>query len=152
MKKLIVFVLLAICLGVTFEFKNAKMPIFSLPAQEVCFVDDSSYAEKFDVETVQCGDLIFNFCSLNQASKNIDKVKDFEAIQFYFSSTSAEEILKNMKAKIISEENVDGIQIVNAYTPFFAKSVSLNNKKVNLQIASKDGLVIAGLPMILTGY
>lgn len=152
MKKLIVFVLLLACLASTLAFKNEKNPIFSLPAQQVCFVDEKSYADKFEVETVQCGDLIFNFCSLEEAKKNLEKVENFKAMQFYFSTTSFEEIIKTLKADVVSRENVENLEIINAYTPFFSKSVLLDGKKVNLQIAVKDGLVVAGFPMILTGF
>ena len=152
MKKLVVFVLLLACLGATFVFKNEKNPIFSLPAEEVCFVDEKSYADKFSIETVQCGDLIFNFCSLKDARANVDKIGDFKAVQFYFSSISVDKILDCLKADIISKEEVEGLEIVNAYTPYFSKSVNIKNKKVNLQIALKEGQIVVGFPMLLTGY
>ena len=152
MKKLVVFVLLLACLGATFAFKNEKNPLFQMPAEQVCFVDEKSYSDIFDVETVQCGDLIFNFCSLQDARENLGKIKDFKAIQFYFSSISCEELLKTLKAEILSEESPEGLRIINAYTPYFSKSVLIGNKKVNLQIALREERIVAGFPMLLTGY
>ena len=151
MKKVLVFVFLLCCLGATFVFKNGKNPIFSLPAEEVCFVDEEDCSDLLEAETVRCGDLIFHFCSLEKAKENFDKIK-FEAVQFYFSSIQVDEVLRLLKADVISEENVDGLKIVNAYTPYFSKSVFVENKKVNLQIASRENKIVAGFPMLLTGY
>ena len=151
MKKLFVFLLLICCLGATFAFKNENNPIFSLDGiEKVCFVDDEKY-EIMDVQAVNCGDLTFNFCSLSEAKENISKI-NFKAVQLYFSDISTQKLLKTLKASVISEENVQNISIVNAYTPYFSDSVLVENKKVNLQIAVKDGQVVAGFPMILTGF
>lgn len=150
MKKLVVFILLLCCLAATFAFKNEMNPIFALDAQKVCIVADKTC--NFQTETVQCGDLIFNFCPASVARENISKLGDFEAIQVYFLDISVDEILKTMHANVISKESVGEIEIVNAYTPYFGKSVQMSGKKVNLQIAAKSGEVIVGFPMILTGY
>lgn len=152
MKKVVVFVLLLSCLGATYAFKNENNPIFSLPAEQVCVVDDEDLSDLLEAESVHCGDLIFNYCTLQKAKENFEKIKNFDAIQLYFTSTAQDEVLKALKASITSEEFVDGLKIVNAYTPYFSKSVFVKSKKVNLQIASKDGLVVAGFPMLLTGY
>ena len=152
MKKLFVFLFLICCLGATFAFKNEKTPIFAFnEIDEVCFVDDKNY-ENLDLEAVNCGDLVFNFCSLSVARENFSKIDDAKAVQIYLSDISLEEILKKLDAKIVSEENVQNIQIINAYTPHFSKSVFVEHKKVNLQIAFKDGQIVAGFPMILTGF
>lgn len=153
MKKLFVFLILLGCLCSTFAFKNQKNPIFDAKnVEKVCFVDEKSYDDDFFVESVQCGDMFFNFCSLDEAKKHIDQLKTFKAMQFYFVSTPAADILESLKAKIVSTERVENIEIINAYTPYFDKSVVVQGKKVNLQLAAKDGDIVAGFPMILTGF
>ena len=153
MKKLFVFVFLLCCLCATFAFKNQKNPIFAMKnIEKVCFVDEKSYASNFPVETVQCGDLIFNFCSLEEAKKHIDSLKTFKAIQFYFNETSTAEILTELKAEVVSTQSLENIEIVSAYTLFFADCVIVQGKKVNLQIATTNSHVVAGFPLILTGF
>ena len=73
-------------------------------------------------------------------------------MQFYFSSVTLEKILNFLKASKVSEENLDDLTVINAYTPLYAGCVYVQNKKVNVQIAIRDDRIVAGFPVLLSGY
>ena len=146
MKKIVVFLIVLACLCVPFVIK--KQTIFQMPnIASVCLV--TGQKEEFALQTVQSGDLVFNFCSLEEARQHLSEI-DVKGLQFYFANQPIDEVLQTLKADIVSEENVNDIYIINAYTPYFADSVFVQNKKVNLQLAISNGKLIAGFPMILT--
>lgn len=62
-------------------------------------------------------------------------------------------VLQKLSAKIVSTEVLeDGTEVIYAVSNIVPKSVSLNNKKVNLQLANtKDGVVI-GWPLIIGSF
>lgn len=152
MKKLLVFIMLLICLCVTFAFKNVKNPLWNMVGVDrVCLISSENYEKSLDVEAVNCGDLVFNFCTLEVARENISNI-DLKGLEFYFSNIPINDVLKNLKADIVSEELVNSIYIINAYTPYFSQNVFVKNKKVNVQLAVSEGRLIAGFPMILTGF
>lgn len=153
MKKLIVFVFLLCCLSGTAFFKVGANPLFKLKnVEEVCFVSESEFVYA-DVESVACGDKFFNFCSIQTAKENLEKFeKNSDAVQFYFSEITVEEILQKLKADTVESYSSNEIEITLGYTPYVQDCVLVDGKKVNVQIASTENGVIAGFPMILTGF
>lgn len=151
MKRLIVFCLLIAGLFSAIVFKPQTNPLFSIDGVEkVCFVAN----EKFEnLENVNCGDYVFNYCSLQTAKENLEEFqKKSKAVQVYYHDVSLEEVLNKLKANVVSEENIENIKVVVAYTPYVQDCVFVKNKKANLQLAEKDGKLIAGFPAILTGF
>ena len=153
MKKLIVFIFLGLCLFATGFSKLKRNPLFeAYGVEKVCFVANN-HCEVEGVECVECGDMTFNFCTLEVVRKNLDKLqKDLIGLQFYFEDADSDGILRSLNADVVSTENIDGLVVLNCYTPYFDKSVFVKCKKVNLQIAIQEGKVVAGFPVLLTGF
>lgn len=153
MKKFIVFMLIIGCLVSTFHFKSQTSPILSLKnIENVCFVNDKKF-EYADIQNIESGNLVYNYCSLSTARKYLNELqKDCKGIQLYFDSLDFKEILKTLKAEIISQSEIEGIKILYCFTPYYDQAIFQDGKKINLQIALKEGKMIAGFPLILTGY
>lgn len=153
MKKFIVFAVILAAVCCTPLLKLAKNPIFSFSqVEKVCFVK----SEKVNLdgfETVYCGDLVFNYCSFSTAQKNLEILKnDIKSVEFYLKNAKIDEILKKLDAQTISEQTIDGLCVICAYTPYYQDCIFLDGKKVNLQISCVDDQIIAGFPAILTGF
>ena len=154
MKKFIVFIFLAGCLGCTgFVKLKARDSIFDLSGvKKVCLVCEEELEE---MESVRCGDYVFNYCSLDIAKEKYDALST-KGVQLYFEEVDLDEFLdelfKQLKIEVVSESHVKEISILQCYTPYFQDCVYIDNKKVNVQIATTSEGVIAGFPMILTGF
>ena len=150
MKKLIVFILLLACLGSTVGFKSNINPIFSLGnVEKVCFVS----GEKIDgLESVVCGEKFFNYCSLRQAKENLDKIRNSDSYQIYLNEIDVKKVFDLLKFEQISVIELERVTVYCGYSVYGDKSVLIDGKKVNVQIAVTGEGVIAGFPMILTGY
>ncbi len=152
MKRLVVFMFLLCCLGSTALFKFESNPLFNLEGVEkVCFIAD---AELVEAEGVNCGDLVFNYCSLSTAKKNLSEYeKNSIGVEFYFQSdVNLEKILTILKADIVTKIEYENLTVLSAYTPYYQNCVYVDGKKINLQIAISDTNIIAGFPVLLTGY
>lgn len=150
MKKIVAFVLVLLMVGLTYFAKNKEIPLFNLNSiTKVCFVVDEN--EKILGDITQCGTKKFVYMSLDEAREKVGKIK-FDAVQFYFDKDVLKDVLEEMKAEKISSQKVQNVDIEYYYSPLFQDSVLIEGKKANMQIALKEGEVIAGLPLILTGY
>ena len=151
MKKFFVFILIVLVLAGFSFLKASDMELLSLNnIEKVCFIS----SEKFDVdEVVTCGDKYFNSCELNMAKNKFDEfLEKSDSFQLYFEDLTYEELSKNLKFQQVSFEKICGIDVYCGFTPYANKSLFLNGKKINAQIAVMQGKVIAGFPMILSGY
>ncbi len=153
MKRVIVFVFLILCLVMTNLGKLQRNPLFAIDGVEkVCFISGDSF-DAYGVETVKCGELAFNFCSVETARKNLRNFnKNLLGIQFYFSNVQKDDILKSLKSEIVCEEAINKLKVLNCYTPYYQDCIYINGKKVNMQIALSEENIVAGFPVLLTGY
>lgn len=153
MKKMIVFGLILLCLTSTLFVKIETNPLFELKGVEkVCMVSAKDYGGD-NVESVACGNKYFNFCTLKTAKEKIKEIsKDVDGIQFYINNTTFKELCRILKIEIVTFSEVDEMMIYCGYTPYYQNCVFLEDKKVNVQIAVKNEQIVAGFPMILTGY
>lgn len=150
MKKLIVFLFIIALVVGGFSFEGLSKGIFVAEGiEQVCFVSGKQYE---DFESVQCGEKFFNYCSYEKAKEKAFLVKNCDAVQFYTNEESLKAVLDKINYQQLYSEVVEGIEIGYGYSPCYASSVFIDGKKVNVQIARKDGKVVIGFPMILTGY
>lgn len=152
MKKIVVFLMILACVCSTLNFK--KSSLFDLEGVErVCFISEKNYQNE-EISTVECGNKFFNYCSFSTAKRNIENWKnDLDGIQFYYKDTNLEQILKNLKFQQISEQKLDNLQIFYGFTPYYSDCIVLEGKKINVQIVvSEEGTILAGFPVVLTGY
>lgn len=150
MKRLLAFFLLLGILSVLAFYKTDSNPIFDLKAEQVCFVSEKTLK---GCSGVQCGDVIFNYCSYEEAVSNLnDLEKESTAVQLYYEDLSFEVLLSFMKANVVVEEEVDGVLVYYLYSPYCKERVLVQNKFVNMQVVLKGHNLIVGMPIILTGY
>lgn len=151
MKKIFVFILILVCFVSSAFVKNDINPIFGFDnIDKVCIVSASDLQDD-ETQSVACGDKYFNYCSLNVAKTKIQECKDFDAIQFYLTE-DLEEFFKRMKFETIKTSNIENIDIYYGYTPYYQNCIFMDGKKINMQVAVVDQNIIAGFPLILTGY
>ena len=150
MKKLLSFLLILSALASTFVLKNEAGDIFSFDGcEQVCFVSERD----FGFESQRSGDKIFNFCSYEKAKEIYDDVKDeLDGIQFYFKTFDKEKFYKKFRVYELSKSQIDDMDIVYGYTPFFEKAMIIEGKKANFQLVQNEEWTILGFPIILTGY
>lgn len=153
MKKIIVFCLLLSILCSTALVKIETNPLFQTEGvEQVCIVSSSKILDE-SVSNVACGDKFFNYCSFSTAKQNIKKWKNvLNSLQFYYDDMQLQEVFEVLRFSEISSQEIDGLTVYYGYTPYYQDCVLIDGKKVNVQIAVSDGKVIAGFPMILTGY
>lgn len=125
--------------------------MFSLNAvEEICFVSNERF-EGFN--QVECGNKIFNYGTLSQAKNNLSALKQkSDSFQFCLEEIELDSLFKLLKFQEIKTSEIDDIMIIYGYTPYGEKSIYLDGKKVNVQIAVRENKLIVGFPMILTGY
>lgn len=149
MKKLIVFLLIIVFISITSFVKNSQNPLFYFnDVNRVCLVVD---AGSLDGEVINCGNKDFVYYSKEDALEKINNSKIY-AKQFYFDDVNLKEILSVLNADIVSTQEFEDLKIYYCYTPYEQDCVYIENKKVNLQIVFKSNEIVAGLPLILTGY
>lgn len=153
MKKLIVFVLLLCCLATTGFVKVDKNPLWQMTnVEKVCFVCDSDYKSD-KIDSVACGDMFFNYCSLNVAKDNMQMLKkDMSAVQFYLKNQDLKALQEKLKYKHISQTTLENLTVYCGYSPYGQDGVYVDGQKANIQIAVEKDLIIVGFPLILTGY
>lgn len=151
MKKLIIFLFIISIVAGSVLFVDKSSQIFDVDGvEEVCLV--STQKSEVATESVQCGDKYFNYFSFEDAKREIENLKDVDAVQFYAEEENLEKILKTIKFIELYSEEVEQLEIVYGFSPCYKSAVLLKGKKVNVQIAKIGGRVVLGFPMILTGY
>ena len=153
---MLIFVLILSCFCLTFSLKKQTNPLFSFDGvDKVCLISSLNFQEKNieDMQTVVCGDVYFNYCSLSVAKNNLDVLnKNIKGIQFYLSDVGIEDIIARVNGQIVETSQVGDLKIYYAYSPYYDDCVFVNDKKINMQIAEKEEKIVVGFPLILTGY
>lgn len=94
-------------------------------------------------------------CEVSNAKQIKRQLTNITGESFSFSCVEPDEvfyILDNLKAKIVSVEQVDDIKIIYGYINNLSNYIIDNGNKVNIQIAYKNKLVTVGYPIILGSY
>lgn len=153
MKKLIAFVLLVSIL-ISFGRNVGKDNVFDIffNASKVCLISE----KQFDIdakEKVVCGEKIFYYCDVNVAKDAyVKEMQYIDAVQFYFENEEIERILQKVGVRHYWESQIGDLKIYCGYSILFDDFVWVDGKKVNVQIAVREGEIICGFPVILTGY
>lgn len=93
-------------------------------------------------------------CNSQSANKVYSKLNGIVGISFVTKgdNKTLTHIFDDLKLTILSKECVDKFIIYLAHTSLFSNHIMVDNKKVNIQIALKDGDIIIGTPVILGSY
>ena len=151
MKKFLVFVLILACFCSVALFKTESNPLFSCKnVEKVCFISSNEIEE---AQSVKCGDKVFNYCTLQQANEMMSDLKsELDGIEFYIKDITFERLCEILKAEVVSQSKIGELNVFCCYTPYQQNCVVINGKKINVQIAVYEDMVLAGFPMLLTGF
>lgn len=73
-------------------------------------------------------------------------------IDFYGDGSDAEEYLKKVSARVLLREQVDGLDIIYAYTPHVGRSEWVHGRRINLMLAVGGGKISVGVPLLKGCY
>ena len=149
MKRLSILIFLVFALFASTFSKDMTNPLFeSEKVQSVCLVVDQGVLSG---EIVQCGDKDFVYLSPTEAKKCLKKYQTY-SLQFNLENVTLQELLKLLAGKVLFCQALEDLEIYYCYTPFEQNCVYMDGKKVNMQVAISDEKIVAGFPLILTGY
>ncbi len=149
MKKLLAFIFAVLPLfGLSF-LRGEKSEIFEIPGiEKVCIVTKQNPAKQNALSTLGYN---YVFVKPDEASSLSNEIET-EGILLYISNDNLNKIQKSLNMLVFSTEEVEGKKIIQGYTEKYKDSITLRNKKVNVQIAVENGKMIVGFPMILSGF
>ena len=148
MKKMLLFLLVVSCLCCPFALDEKS--VFSLPEiDHVCFVSEEKIDGAYD--NIFSGNKVFSYCTIEEAKK-VPLSPKIDAVELFFEKYDIKTIEKELNLQVISIEKFEGLSVILGYTTRYKKCVYVDGKKVNVQLAVYDDKMIAGFPMILTGY
>lgn len=91
--------------------------------------------------------------SIEDYLRQKDLIKNYDGIVLFYPQDTSFDKLKNCwQISWHYQSEVEGMQIVYAFSLLVEDFLFLNGKKVNLQIAWSQSGVMVGLPLILTGF
>ena len=94
--------------------------------------------------------IFLGFCYMNKGKVMQHNLVGESMVIKNFEPISA---IKTLNAKIVKTEVLDsGAVVIYAYSSFINKNVTLENEKVNLQIAYYDNYSVIGWPVILGSF
>ena len=80
------------------------------------------------------------------------ELSNLEGVILTFEGKETLDIVNKLNMKIVREEMVDDIKIIYGYTDLYADFIYLDGKQTNVQLLKRQNEVIAGFPIILSGY
>jgi hypothetical protein len=84
--------------------------------------------------------------SKNDEIISVSISKGYERVDM--DGNKLDEVLEKLRCNIIKKEEVDGITIVYAYSPYLLKSVFIHSRSVNIMIALTEEKTVVGSPLI----
>ncbi len=108
-------------------------------------------------EEVDCTGRIVKNGKLNyytfQNNKEFDKINNYEGVVFYFSKETKLDFFEDICSFAFTQPSkVEDMNVYYGFCPDFSKFVLHENKKVNFQLAEREGDWVLGFPLILTGF
>lgn len=91
-------------------------------------------------------------CDLHDAFGVAEKLQSVKGVSL-LTTKPERTILSLLKATVVSRQNVNGINIVYAYSSLIPYETTVNGKTINIEIADNgSGRIVAGCPVILGSY
>ena len=143
MKKLLV--VLFLFLAFTTNYSNKEFSLLDAFSGEMTIYSLEPISENY-IELGTC------YMSIGEPNIEVNNAHIIgESIKVYDLEVGT--ALKMLNAHIVKVENVDvGEVVIYAYTNKIPRTVKVNGKKVNLQIACRDEYTIIGWPLILGSF
>lgn len=119
-----------------------------------CFYLDNRDFSVNDFETIVMGDGAIIRCETDRISDVKNRLHGIkgESMSFAGGHDDILNIINRLRVNVVISENVDGIYSVYGYTRSIENFVTVNGKRVNIQIAFTGGLLTVGTPLILGSY
>lgn len=151
MKKsiLLIFFTLIVLIS-TFTYQDISLP--NNESQAFIYIA-SNNSEDYDEDLVvnSLGLSIYK-TSLNTMKEDVKKRENFKGVAVIYEDLDLYDALNSLKAKLVDCDTVDGITIYYAYSKYIKTSIERNNKKINVQIACKNGKTKIGIPMLYGSF
>ena len=128
------------------------------------YVDVLNYLDKNATVNIYCRqtsceniDLGLGFqvtCSVDDFGATVASCRGVDGVSVSFegSEQDIDRILCRLQATQVSYQQLDDLYVACCYSPRLKGSVSIDGKRVNLQIAYSNGAVTVGYPLILGSY
>ena len=153
MRKLIILTLITVLLGALYPLIEVEEGIrdeTGVKPYITFYLDSPVYIEGAEISK---GGIYWEMkVTLNLADEIRTKLPEIkgESITTRGNREDADEYLSDRSAQIRSEQMIEGIKFIYAYTRGIRNYVTLDGDRVNLQIALReDGIMIIGTPLIL---
>lgn len=144
MKKiLLLFFIVPLALG--WFIKNEPSRVLSLDGiEKICIVTDEEVEEFDSLKTASYNYVLFD------SSEEANRVKP-KGIVLYLN-TQLDKLKQQLKLIVDRTEKINDMEITYGFTPQYDGFILSNNKRINTQIVVQGDKIIAGFPMILTGF
>ena len=122
------------------------VPLFQVQSSQV--LDLEGCTEVYIVKTV---DGKQKYEKLKSEENSFNYINNSDGMLMVFD-LGKDDVLNNLSAKIVMEENIEGLYITYAYSTLYNDFIYVNGKQVNVQLVQKNGKTVAGMPLILSGF
>ena len=154
-KRFIVFLLIIGCVAVIVPQSNFLQVVAIYQDAEYCF-----YVNSLPVRLSPQADVVANGSGYIVAVsgqyadvvfKELNKIEGY-SFKFEGSANGAEKVLAGLRASVVSKEELGDISLCYAYSGLINNFITLDDTKINIQIALRDGFVTVGIPLILGSF
>ncbi len=99
-----------------------------------------------------CGFLVR--CNVQQLQHVLNKCGGVDGVSVSFNGDErdVQKLLKRLWVKEYSRLQLNGVFVICGYSPRLTGGIHLDGKRVNVQIALRDGTVTVGSPLIFGSY
>lgn len=153
MKKIILLVV-AIVVAVALTYQTDVGKLLPSGAKTCEFYIAGEVDEIRDVKMVKVGDMTIassNFKNYSIVSKQLGNILGV-AVRYDKGTVSVDDILRETSAKLVKVEQSENYVCYYAHSNLLKKSVNVDDKDINLQIAITQNGIIVGSPMIMGSY
>ncbi len=146
--------LIAVIIGVMLYFTphSAFTEVFDYAAERNAVVN--IYCRNTSIECINLGMGYQVTCSADSFCSVVKNCADIDGISVSFSGglNDIAELAERLKAESVSSQKLDDLYVECFNSPCLQRGVTLDGKRVNLQIAYSNGVITVGYPLILGSY
>lgn len=150
MKKLAIFIICAILIVAAKVIPDKN--IFEMDEiRNVTFVIDAVAAAEDELSFVQSGTDAIVEINCDAAQEKYEKYHP-KSVILEFDAHKKDYVAEFLAMQQAQTQNIQDMTIVYGYTSKFDKCQYVDGKKVNVMIVEKQGALLVGFPIIMTGF
>lgn len=154
MKRIVVFfMLINLLLLLPFD-KQSFLPLYKLHnTEQICFVCEKEVDinNKLVENLIENGGVKYLYTSKENALALSKKLR-YSSVEFYLKNISLSKLKDILDFTTLKIQTLNETIIVYGYSSFYTDYIYMDNKRVNVQLAIKNDDIIAGFPLIVTGF